>query len=254
MIHTSVSKTDYSKIADDYDKVRPPPADVWISKIIEHGEIRENSWVLDVGCGTGRYPLSVSASSRALTCGLEPSLGMLKKAVAKDKSKTVLWVRGDGQRLPFRDSFFDSVYMTLVIHHIEDKEAALREIYRALKEGGNCVVMTLSHYRVRRHVLRFFPKVVSIDLKRIPSIPYLKSMMVKTGFGNIHHHVLKYVEGTMPTNEYFKRVRKKYISTLTLLTEEEFEKGIRVFEKKVREKYGKQITRIIGFDFVVGKK
>jgi len=144
--------------------------------------------------------------------------------------------------------------MTLVIHHIEDREAALREIYRALKKGGNCVIMTTSHYRARRHILRFFPRVVSIDLKRIPSIPYLKSTMAKTGFGNVHRHVLKYVEGPMPTNEYFKRVRKKYISTLSLLTEEEFEKGLKVFEKKVREKYGTQITRIVGFDFVVGKK
>lgn len=254
MSHTSVSVTDYSRIADYYDKVRPLPADMWISKMIEHGEIRENGWVLDIGCGTGRYPLSISASTKALFCCLEISLAMLKKAVSKDKSRKILWVQGDGQKLPFRDNFFDSVYMTLVIHHIEDKKTVLGEIYRTLKKGGNCVIMTTSHYRIRRHILHLFPRVVSIDLKRFPSIPYLKSAMAKTGFGNIHHHALKYIEDTTSTNEYFKRVRKKYISTLTLLTEEEFEKGIKVFKKKVREKYGKQITRIIGFDFVIGKK
>jgi len=250
----SLPRTDYSKIADDYDKLRTPPSDMWISKIIEHGEINDDSIVLDIGCGTGRFPLSISSSKKALIYSLEPSLDMLRKAVAKDQSKQISWVQGDGQSLPFRDNIFNCIYMTLVIHHIEDKEAALREIYRALKTGGNCVIMTTSHYRVRKHILRFFPKVVSIDLKRLPSIPQLKSTMAKTGFGNVHHHVLKYVEGTISTNEYIKRVRKKYISTLTLFTEEEFEKGIKIFEKKVKEKCGKQLERIIGFDFVVGKK
>jgi len=252
--NTGVSKTDYSRIAGYYDRVRPQPADVWVSRIIEHGEIRENSWVLDVGCGTGRFPLNIMQSKKPLICALEPSVEMLKQAVTKDESKAIFWVRGDGQRLPFRDGFFDCVYMTLVIHHVENKEAVLREIYRALKIGGNCVIMTTSHFRIRRRVLRFFPGVVSIDVKRFPSIPRLKSMMAKVGFGKVHHRVVKYVEDPLSTDEYLERVRKKYISTLTLLSEGESEEGLKVFEKRVREKYGKQLTRVMGFDFVVGKK
>lgn len=249
-----VSKTDYSQIADYYDKVRPPPANVWIWKIIEYGEINENSSVLDVGCGTGRFPLSVSSLKNALICALEPSINMLKKAVAKDESRKILWVQGDGQKLPFRGDFFDCVYMTLVIHHIEDKELALQEIYRTLKEGGNCVIMTISHYRMKRGILRYFPGVVAIDLQRVPTIPCLIGMMIKAGFRNVHHHMVKHDEGPLSTEEYFERVRKRYISTLTLLSQEEFERGIKIFERKVREKYGKQIERTLGFDFVVGKK
>jgi len=250
----SVSKTDYSQIADYYDKVRPPPADVWIEKIIEYGEINESSRVLDVGCGTGGFPLGIVSLKKALICALEPSSEMLKRAVAKDDSRTILWVQGDGQKLPFRDDFFDCVFMTLVIHHIEDKELALQEIYRTLKKGGNCVIMTHSHYRIKRNILSYFPGLMAIDLKRFPTIPSLKSMMDKVGFGNIHHHVVKHDEGSLPTHEYFDRVRKRYISTLTLLSEEEFQKGIKIFEEKVREKYGKQIKRILGFNFVIGKK
>jgi len=250
----SVSKTDYSQVADYYDKVRPPPTDAWISKIIECGEVNANSSVLDVGCGTGRFPLSISLLTKALICSLELSINMLRKGVEKDDCKAILWVQGDGQKLPFRDDFFDCVYMTLVIHHVEDKELALQEIYRTLKKGGNCVIMTNSHYRIKRHILHCFPGVVAIDLKRFPTIPHLKSMMVKTGFKNVHHHVVKYDEGPLPTDEYINRVRKKYISTLTLLAEEEFEKGLKIFEKKVREKSGNKIRRTVALDFVTGKK
>jgi ubiquinone/menaquinone biosynthesis C-methylase UbiE len=144
--------------------------------------------------------------------------------------------------------------MTLVIHHIEDKELALEEIYRTLKKGGNCVIMTTSHYRAKRHILRYFPGVVAIDLKRIPTIPHLKSIMANTGFRDVHHHMLRYEEGPLPTDEYLERVRKKYISTLALLSEEQFRRGIKIFEKKVKEKYGKRMKRIVGFDFIVGRK
>jgi len=254
MTNLSVSKTDYSKIADHYDKLRPPPADVWTSKIIEYGEINELSSVLDVGCGTGRFPLNISSLKKPLICSLESSIHMLKKALEKDMTKEILWVLGDGQKLPFKSDFFDCIYMTLVIHHIEDKESALREIYRTLKKGGNCVIMTNSHYRMKRGLMRHFPGVVAIDLRRFPTIPRLKGLMAKIGFRNVHHHVVKHDEGFLPTNEYFERVRNKHISTLTLLSEKQFQRGIKVFEKKVKQRYGEQISRIMGFDFIIGKK
>jgi len=254
MTDARVSKTNYARIADYYDEVRPPPASIWISKVIELGEIDDYGCILDVGCGTGRFPLGISNQKKALICSLEPSGEMLKKAVEKDHEKRVLWVQGDGQNMPFKDDFFDCVYMTLVIHHIEDKKSALREIYRTLKSGGNCVIMTNSHSRLKKHVLRYFPEFTAIDLKRFPTIPALKKMMVKAGFRNVHHHVVKHGEESVSTDEYLDRVRKKYISTLTLLSEEEFQRGINVFERRAREKYGEQIRRILGFDFVLGEK
>lgn len=248
------SKTDYSRIANYYDKVRPPPADILISKIIQHGEIKESSLVLDVGCGTGRFPLCIKASKKAIICSLEPDIAMLNKAVEKDKFKEILWIQGDGQKLPFRGNIFDCVYMTLVIHHVEDKESALQEMRRTLKRDGNCVIMITSHFRMKRAIMHHFPKVMAIDAKRLPTVPGLKDLMVRSGFRNVHYHIVQRDEGFLPTEEYLERVRSKHISTLTLLSEEEFQKGLKIFEEKVRKKYGKQLKRIIGYDFVVGKK
>ena len=230
------------------------PAEVWLSRIIEYGKIGANCAVLDIGCGTGRFPLDISAVKNSVVCALEPSIEMLKQAAAKDKSGDILWVRGDGQKLPFRDNFFNCIYMTLVIHHIENKEMALREIYRALKKGGRCVIMTNSHSRMKKHVLHDFPGVTGIDLKRFPSVPSLKKAMTKIGFRDVHYHVVKHDEGYMPTDEYLERVRNKYISTLTLLSEEAFQRGFKIFQQRVRRKYGTQIRRVSGFDFVIGTR
>ncbi|MEM3641138.1 MAG: methyltransferase domain-containing protein, partial [Candidatus Bathyarchaeia archaeon] len=136
---------------------------------------------------------------------LDPSVEMLKQALAKDKSKLILWIRGDGQRLPFRDSVFNCVYMTLVIHHIENKELALREIHRILKKQGKCVILTNSHARIKERVLRYFPGVLAIDLKRFPTVPSLKRMMKMVSFRDVYYHILRYDRGYIATDEYLKR-------------------------------------------------
>jgi len=249
-----IPKTDYSQIAKYYDKVRPTPANILVAKTIEYGKIDANCTVLDVGCGTGRFPLNISTIKNPILCALEPSIEMLKQAVMKDKSNRILWIRGDGQRLPFRGNVFDCVYMTAVIHHIENKGMAIREIYRTLKIGGKCVIMTFSHSRIRRHITRDFPGVVALDLKRIPSVPSLKKMMTIFGFRDIHYHVVEVDEGFISTDEYLERVRNKYISTLTLLSEDDFQRGFKIFQKKARKKYGNYIRKISGFVFIVGQK
>jgi len=251
---TSAPRVDYSQIAKYYDKVRPSPTDVLLSKIIEYGKIDANYTVLDVGCGTGRYPLNISAMKNLMFCALEPSSEMLKQAVVKDKSKRILWIQGDGQWLPFQDGFFNCVYMTAVVHHIENKEMALREIYRVSKKSGKCVILTFSHSRIKKHITHDFPGVVAIDLKRIPSVLSLKKMMTMIGFRDVHHHVVQIDEGYVPTDEYLRRVRNKYMSTLTLLSEEDFQRGFEIFKERVEKKYGNQIRKISWFVFIDGQK
>jgi len=253
MIKARVPKTDYSKIAKYYDRVRPEPT-IWLSKIIEYGKIDVDCAVLDVGCGTGRFPLGILNQRKCVICALEPSIEMLKQAVVKDKGRRILWVRGDGQKLPFQNNVFDCIYMTLVIHHIENKEMALREIHRVLRKGGSFVIMTSSHSGVKKHVLHNFPGITAIDLKRFPSVPSLKKIMIRIGFKTVHSHAVEHDEGCIPTDEYLERVRNKYISTLTLLSEEAFQRGFKVFQQRLQRKYGNRIRRISRLNFVAGQK
>jgi len=248
-----VPKTDYSKIAKYYDMVRPEP-DIWLSKIIKFGKIDAKCVVLDVGCGTGRFPIGILNAKNPTICALEPSIEMLRHAVAKDKANGILWVRGDGQKLPFNDNIFDCIYMTLVIHHIENKETAFREIYRVLKKGENCIVMTASHSGIKKHVIHEFPGLTAIDLKRFPTVPSLKNVMISIGFENVHNHVIQHDEGYISIEEYLERVKNKYISTLTLLSEEAFQRGFKVFQKRLRRKYGNRMRRISRLNFIVGQK
>lgn len=251
---STIPRTDYSEIAKYYDSVRLVPTEGLLSRIIEYGKIDRSSAVLDVGCGTGRFTLGISGAKPFRLFALEPSIDMLKRAALKDVPKRILWVRGDGQYLPFRDDFLDCVYMTSVIHHIENKKMALREIYRVLKEGGSCVIMTYSHSGIRKQVIHDFPWVTAIDLKRIPSVPWLKDIMGAVGFRDVNYHVIKHDEGYTSADEYLKRVGKKYLSTLTLLNENAFQRGLKIFKKRLKKKYGDRMKKISWFVIIAGQK
>lgn len=249
-----IPKTDYSQISKYYDKVRTAKINTWIFKIIEFGAVNENSCVLDVGGGTGRFPLAISSLTKATMFSIDLSKEMLKKAVKKAGAEKIFWVQADGHRLPFKGKYFDCVYMTLVLHHLDDKATALHEVLRVLKKNGKCVIMTQSHSKIRKNIISNFPKISSIDLNRFPSIPSAIEMMAKIGFKEVHTRRIERDEGPIPVEEYLGYVRNKYISTLTLLTKEEFQKGIAIFEKNLKQKYGNQIHRVSGFNFIVGQR
>jgi ubiquinone/menaquinone biosynthesis C-methylase UbiE len=67
--------------------------------------------VLDIGCGTGNQLVAdlalidgrdAGAPGESRLVGLDPFAGMLR--VARAKSRRILWVQGDGMRLPFADA------------------------------------------------------------------------------------------------------------------------------------------------------
>ena len=56
--------------------------------------------------------------------------------------------QGDGENLPFRDNSFDIVYSNGVLHHSENTDRCIEEVYRVLKPGGRAVIMLYSRHSV----------------------------------------------------------------------------------------------------------
>jgi SAM-dependent methyltransferase len=99
--------------------------------------------VFDVGCGTGgvlaalqaALPRTRLAAGDALLAGLE---------FAHRQLADVSFVQLDINRLPY-DQEFDVVCAFDVLEHLDDDEAALREMYRATVPGGGLVVTVPQH-------------------------------------------------------------------------------------------------------------
>jgi ubiquinone/menaquinone biosynthesis C-methylase UbiE len=97
--------------------------------------------VLDLGSGEGHLArrLVRCFPEREIVIGLEPSTGQLRSAVAQGGGP--VYVRGVGERLPFRDGSFDAVVCCLVIEHSSDPDALLAEAVRVLTVGGRFLLL-----------------------------------------------------------------------------------------------------------------
>ena len=109
---------------------------------------RAHGDVLEIGVGSGLNLPFYGAGVRQLV-GVDPSDELLAMA-RRNASRTgreVELVRESAERLPFRDASFDSAVMTWSLCSIADPAAALREVKRVLRPGGELLFIEhgLSH-------------------------------------------------------------------------------------------------------------
>ena len=96
--------------------------------------------VLDVATGTGGVAVEIARRTTARVVGLDQSpemLGAGRSAVAAAGLQgRILFVLGQGERLPFPDGAFDAVTFTYLLRYVDDPPATLRELARVLQPGG----------------------------------------------------------------------------------------------------------------------
>ncbi len=126
---------DYSRQAQRYDETRAASPSV-LRRLREALRGAPGRRLADIGGGTGNYALALKRE------GWEPvvidrSADMLARAAAKGLAT----IEADAQGLPFDDAAFDAAAMISMLHHVEDRAAALAEAQRILRRGGRLVLM-----------------------------------------------------------------------------------------------------------------
>jgi len=103
-------------------------------------ELNEQSKILDIGCASGEITVSLYDRFRCNTVGVDVSDKMIELCKKKYSKKNLHFEIGDITNLRFGDEEFDLVLSVSVIEWIKDYEAAIREVSRVLKSGGQWIV------------------------------------------------------------------------------------------------------------------
>lgn len=245
-------KTDYDVASRDFDTIRKrtTPDGHWNRAMAKWGRVGPESRVLDIGCGTGRHSVGMSGCC-AEVVGMDYSAGMLSRANSKARG---CWLRGDASNLPVAAGKFDTAMLILVLQHVDDEPAAISEAWRALRPGGTLIIATVSHARIMRHITRLFPGLVRLDRNRFMPVPELKWHIRNQGFVDIRDHIIRTDPMEEGVDEILERFRKRFISTLALVPESEFESGMATFEKRLRSGYGATVKTDVETTFIEARK
>ena len=117
----------------------------WYELVQQHlGNIADLR-VLEVACGRGGF-LRHLAQAKAIVTGCDFSFAALRIAREKisrlGENTSVMLVQGDAASLPFASDSFDLVVSCETIEHVPDVRAAVREMHRVTKVGGQLFLTT----------------------------------------------------------------------------------------------------------------
>lgn len=111
--------------------------------------LRAGQRVLDLGCGAAAFTgVIANVVGAENVIGADVAEAALNRARLLEPELSFKLVPFDGP-LPFADSSFDLVWASEVIEHVADTARWLSELRRTLKPGGELLITTPAHGRLR---------------------------------------------------------------------------------------------------------
>ena len=130
-------------------------------------DIKPNSLVLDLCCGTGDFGELISIlQPKSKVIGLDFSANMLK--LAKQKHPQIVFTQEDCTNLPYNEEF-DYVTIGFGLRNIENRELAISQIYKSLKSGGKFLHLDFGEHnfsgKIFDNIVIFLVKILKKDEK-----------------------------------------------------------------------------------------
>ena len=173
---------DYDEIGIGYDQTRRADPHI-VSRIVHHLDIRDEGLYLDVACGTGNYTVAAAGLTGAAFCGIDVSEHMI--GTARKKSREIQWSVGDVCAMPYRDSTFSGALCILAVHHFEDLDGALNEVFRVM-DRGRLVIFTSDRQQMEGYWLNeYCPETMCRSTANMPDIAEVSHSLARAGFENI---------------------------------------------------------------------
>jgi len=252
-----MKKANYKQIADTYDvahTLSKQNLELWIELISEKIGPRRKVELLDLGCGTGRFSIPTATRLGFSVTGADNSEEMLRETRKKEGGAQVKWDIQDATSLSYPDGSFDAVFMSHLLHHIDDPLKVVKECYRVLRFPGTI----LNRYGAIEDIRddpehRFFPGTIELDEARTPTVEQVEKWFRTAGFYDISSETI--VQQTYRSaEERLRKAESKSISVLTLIRQSAFKQGLQTLRKSISDNPNDPWLLIDKITLTTGKK
>ncbi len=222
------------RTAAAFKAVREVPRDglsEWREAVRRHLRPSRGMTLVDIGAGTGAFAAAFSEWFDLSVLAVEPSAAMRAQI---PQSPAIGVLEGDAMSLPLPDASADAAWLSLVIHHIPDLEAAAREIRRVLRPGAPVLIRQGFPDRYEPsgdlrldsiEIARWFPETA----RTIATFPSLSDTCDAFAAAGFHQHALEQVRETYPASlaDFLGQLDtfRDADTTMRKLTESEFVRG-----------------------------
>jgi demethylmenaquinone methyltransferase/2-methoxy-6-polyprenyl-1,4-benzoquinol methylase len=144
----------FSSVAGKYDLMNDLMSlgvhRVWKRYFVSTAQVKRGDRVLDLAGGTGDVAVllrqRVGETGEVVVGDINGDMLRVGRDRLTDRGlvRGLSWVQCDAQALPFPDGGFDLVTIAFGLRNVTDKDAALREMLRVLRPGGQARVLEFS--------------------------------------------------------------------------------------------------------------
>src|SRR5262249_3017684 len=139
-------------------------------------------------------------------------------------------VRARAEDLPWAGATFDRIVCINALHHFSDRVRFFGEARRLLRPGGALLSVGKDPHAERDDwwVYEYFPETVAIDRARFGPARILRGEMARAGFDWAESFEADRIEAVQEAADALEdgTVTPAFTSQLTLLTTDEFDRGV----------------------------
>jgi ubiquinone/menaquinone biosynthesis C-methylase UbiE len=196
----------------------------WREAVRRHLHPSAGTTLVDIGAGTGAFASAFSDWFDLSVVAVEPSSAMRARI---PRTSAIQVLEGDATALPLPDGSADAAWLSLVIHHVPDLEAAAREIRRVLRPGAPVLMRQGFSDRIddRIEIVRWFPETTRL----VATFPTLADTCGAFATAGFRQEALEEVRETYPGTlaDFLREVDtfRHADTTMRSLTEDEFLRG-----------------------------
>jgi len=134
---------DFSKIAtkyEDYSSVQKSAAEILLNLL----KIGNTDDVLDLGCGVGNLTRKIKEITSGKVVGIDPSEGMIKEAIEKDRGLDIAFEVKSVEELNYRDCF-NVIFCNSSLQWFREPQNHKKQLTIATRLYGKVVELEYRH-------------------------------------------------------------------------------------------------------------